>query len=198
MASYRRALLLGLCLAIVAQLHGTFVARPTREFVPFVQSPLPQQAQGDFDGDGRVDVAAIKDDAAGRYISITLSGSAGAADWKTAAAVLIKTDIDHDGDLDLVAVTPTGELVILINDGRGRFTRQAESHPGALSHEAALVEDAPRGAPAVMAFAPSGISLARIGTSVIVTKIRPPTDPRGFELRALTFRTLRAPPVSTL
>ena len=93
-------------------------------FTPFVQQALPQGAPGDFDGDGRPDVALIQDGTAGPRVAVRLSGSAGAVMLDAEVVGVIAADIDHDGDVDLVTAAPSGQVVNWLNDGRGRFTRQ--------------------------------------------------------------------------
>src|SRR5207245_2837223 len=99
----------------------------------------PQRAQGDFDGDGRVDTALIQDRADARRISIRLSGSSSPVDLDATVTGVVQGDVDHDGDLALIAATPSGDLLIWINDGHGRFTRQPESDTRGLSSEPAIV-----------------------------------------------------------
>jgi FG-GAP-like repeat len=52
-------------------------------------------------------------------------------EWRQLPAVLkaIATDIDRDGDLDVVASTVDQPIVVWINDGTGRLTRQRPSRP---------------------------------------------------------------------
>lgn len=88
----------------------------------FTLRALPQTAEGDFDGDGRPDVATIRDTPVGRRIQVGLSGSS-ITDVTANVTSLLAADVDHDGDLDLVAVSRTGRVQVWINDGHGRFTR---------------------------------------------------------------------------
>jgi hypothetical protein len=178
-----------------AILVRAFAWNATRGFAPFAQDPRPQRVLGDFDGDGRSDIAAIEESAGGPSITVRLSGSSGVTDLETTAAALIKTDIDHDGDLDLVAITPTGELVILINDGRGRFTRQPASHQDGISAVPTLVDRLVGGTFALRAFEPFQVSMGKQWRSVIAAPIRPPTGPRAFDARSRTLLALRAPPL---
>ncbi len=189
-----RILALGLFFIVGAVGSGVAPTRPSRAFIPFVATPLPQRATGDFDGDGRADTAQIEQGGARPSISIELSGSSDVADVKASAAGLIEADVDHDGDFDLVAVTPAGELVILINDGHGRFTRQEPSHGDVLS-QASFIPDTLRGGPAALpVVAPFVTPDLGNGTAVGVTQIRPPTAPSAFTLAFLRYQALRAPP----
>jgi hypothetical protein len=97
-------------------------------FTPFVPQALPQHAWGDFDEDGRPDVALIQDRADGTHVSVRLAGSPGDVVLDANVVTVITADVDHDGDLDLVRATPSGDVVTWINDGRGRFTLQEPLH----------------------------------------------------------------------
>src|SRR5258708_4058204 len=116
-------LALGL-LALVAVLSPEVPLKRARAFTPFVPQTLPQSAWGDFDEDGRPDVALIEDGAGGTRLSVRLSGSPADVLLDARVVSVITADIDHDGDLDLVGTAPSGDVVTWINDGRGRFTLQ--------------------------------------------------------------------------
>src|SRR5712692_10318703 len=64
-------------------------------FTPFVSQALPQGAPGDFDGDGRPDVALIQDGVDGHHVSVRLSGSPGAVMLDAEVVGVIAADIDH-------------------------------------------------------------------------------------------------------
>src|SRR5262249_32646561 len=70
-----------------------------------VAAAPPQGVLGDFDGDGRLDVARIQNLDGPPHVSVRLSGSIADVRLDAAIAVLIDNDIDDDGDLDLVAAT---------------------------------------------------------------------------------------------
>ncbi len=166
-------------------------------FRPFVPQPLPQRALGDFDGDGRPDVALIQDDGHGRHVSVRLSGLPGVVTLETAVVSVIAADIDHDGDVDLVAAAPTGEVVTWLNDGQGRFTLQAALHPAGLSPATTLLGSA-RDEPLAVLIATALVAPAnRAETAAVATHIRPPTAPPAFQLGFLLLPSLRAPPVSS-
>ncbi len=90
-------------------------------------------AIGDFDGDGRRDLA-VTDPATKGLVLLRNTGNADPAAFAAAGTtvVLINTsdlqagDIDGDGDLDLVTLSPNGgssNVQLLVNDGAGVFTR---------------------------------------------------------------------------
>ena len=173
------------------------VTRAPGGLTPFVPRALPQRAPGDFDGDGRQDLAIIQEGAAGSHISVRLSGSSSTISLESSAVTIVVTDIDQDGDLDLVAVASSGQVVAWLNDGRGRFTKQEASRSSRLSPETIVVDPLIDQPLALGATTPS-IVLPRTpnGTPVAVTRVRPPAVPLAFDLVFLTLPGLRAPPVS--
>jgi len=178
-------------------LGGTLWAAVARApgFTPFVPQALPQGAPGDFDGDGRPDVALIQDGVDGHHVSVRLSGSPAAVLLDAEVVGVIAADIDHDGDVDLVTAAPSGQVVNWINDGRGRFTRQQALPSNSLSSvlivDGSLLDDPV----ALGATAPPGDPGAWSDASVLVTRIRPPSDPPAFDLAFLSLQSLRAPPL---
>jgi hypothetical protein len=109
-------------------------------------------------------------------------------------AGVVAGDVDHDGDVDLVAATPSGDLKVYLNDGRGRFTSQeparrhtlvGESVTGYVDSSAALV---------LWSSAPSIRSIDRDGALVASTRIGPPTAPVPFKSTFFVLASLRAPP----
>jgi hypothetical protein len=184
----------------VLVLAGTPLASVTRApagFTPFVPRALPQRAPGDFDGDGRQDLAIIQDGAAGSHISIRLSGSSSTVSLDSSAVTIVVTDIDQDGDLDLVAVAPSGQVIAWLNDGRGRFTKQEASRSSRLSPETIVVDPLMDEPLALGATAPS-VVVPRTpnGNPVAATLVRPSAVPLAFDLVFLSLPGLRAPPVS--
>src|ERR1700682_5063226 len=188
---------LALGVLVMLVLGGTLWAAVARApgFTPFVPQALPQGAPGDFDGDGRPDEALIQDGVDGFHVSVRLSGSPGAVLLDADVVGVIAADIDHDGDVDLVTAAPTGQVVNWINDGRGRFTRQQALPSDSLS-SVMIVGDSPRDEPVALGgTAPLGDPGAGSETAVLVTRIRPPTDPPAFDLTFLSLESLRAPPL---
>jgi hypothetical protein len=181
----------------VATLSAGFSLRKSLDtFTPFVPQEPPQRAQGDFDGDGRVDTALIQDGAGDRHISVQLSGSSSAVHLEASVTGVIEGDIDHDGDLDIVAATPSGDLLIWLNDGHGRFTRQAASRtPGLFSDPVLVQADWPES----MALNVRALLLpspARGETAALVTPVRAPVARVARDLRCPILPALRAPPAS--
>ena len=101
-------------------------------FFPILQPPFPVGVEaspnepGDFDNDGKTDVAVSATDSGGVWIS------RGAGDGTFAASQSVLTgsephgiavlDVDGDGDLDIVdAVYGDSRLALLLNDGSGTF-----------------------------------------------------------------------------
>jgi hypothetical protein len=172
----------------------TAVTRRAPTFTPFVPQPLPQRAQGDFDGDGRSDVALVQDRADSGRLSVRLSGSANTIDLEATVTGVIEGDIDHDGDLDLVALSPSSDVLVWINDGHGHFTRQETPRAPGLCDEP-IVSDAILCCPiALGTTAPVVTSRNRTDTGVVVTQIRPPTSPQSFDFAFFLLPSLRAPP----
>ena len=168
-------------------------------FTPFVASALPGRAIGDFDGDGRPDVAKIDSRGVGHdQIAVTLSGSRDTVTLDTAVAALIEGDVDHDGDLDLLATTGSGEVLIWVNDGHGQFTRRPQSPRRTISGPTAFQShDAPS---VVAATVPSPVLPARVHAwrAVVALSIRPPTASRFVSRTFDLLPPLRAPPVTAL
>jgi FG-GAP-like repeat len=197
-----RALNLAIAVSALAALGvvATIVPSPSRSrYTRFVAAPLPQHAVGDFDGDGRPDVANISARGADHQdISIALSGSADAIRLDAAVSALIEEDFDHDGDLDLLATTPSGDVLIWVNDGHGRFTRQEPSQRRAIAGESAI---ASTGDPSVTVVTADGWVLeapVRAYRAVVARAIRPPTAARVVSRNRQLVPPLRAPPVTLL
>jgi hypothetical protein len=170
--------------------------RASGVFSPFVPQPLPQRAPGDFDGDGRADEALIQDDAHDHHVLVSLSGSPSAVALEGSVVSVIAADIDHDGDVDLIAAAPSGELVTWLNDGTGRFILQKALQPGGLRPAASIINPPGRDLVALNPAGPSAAPASPTETAVVVTQIRPPTVPPAFELVFLVGASLRAPPPS--
>jgi hypothetical protein len=193
----RRWTYLALGVLILAGSPLASVPRAPGGFTPFVPRVLPQRAPGDFDGDGHQDLAVIQDGTGGSHISVRLSGSSSTVSLESSAVTIVVTDIDQDGDLDLVAVAPSGQVIAWLNDGRGRFTKQEASRSGRLSPETVVVDPLMDEPLALGATAPS-VVVPRTpnGTPVAATLVRPPAVPLSFDLGFLSLPGLRAPPLS--
>jgi VCBS repeat protein len=186
-------------LLFVSTISTGFALRKAPEsFTPFVPRCLPQRALGDFDGDGRVDTAQIQDLTGDRRISIQLSGSPDAVHLEAPVIGVIEGDIDHDGDLDLVAATPSGDVLIWLNDGHGRFKRQPAARSQGLSSASIIVQMVWPESMAPGNRAPLVPPPARTEAVIIVTPNRPPTALVHFDVRFRILPALRAPPAFAL
>jgi hypothetical protein len=179
----------------IATMSATFSMQEAKPgYSPFVPQTLPQRAVGDFDGDGRVDTVSIQDRLGHRRISIQLSGSASAIDLDAVVSAVVEGDIDHDGDLDLVAATADGGVLIWLNDGHGRFTRQAPSPGRDISGEPSVAQAAWPVWMAINLRAPLLLSPIRTEPAVVVTRARPPSPHAVAERRESNIPPVRAPP----
>jgi hypothetical protein len=111
-----------------------------------------------------------------------------------AVGALIDEDIDHDGDLDLVASTASGEVLIWLNDGHGQFTRQQQRPPLDFTGEPVFSRTEWNDLAARLAAAPVVTSGQGPQAAVIVTQARPPTAPPAFDPLDLLLLAPRAPP----
>ncbi|HMF95232.1 MAG TPA: FG-GAP-like repeat-containing protein [Vicinamibacterales bacterium] len=163
-------------------------------FVPYVAAALPQGVSGDFDGDGRLDVARIQNLDGPPHVSVRLADSIADVRLDAAIAALIDDDVDDDGDLDLVAATASGDVVIWLNDGHGRFTRQTPARRRSVGGESALSDSGSSRPTAISTAAPFFSAQERSQTVVLAARIHPPTLPSDFDRHRLLPRGLRAPP----
>jgi len=167
-------------------------------FTPYVTQTPPQRADGDFDGDGRIDTALIENRAGAARISIQLTSSSSAFDLDPAVTGIVQGDIDHDGDLDLVAATSSGELLVWINDGHGHFTRQAVSRTSALSGQPVLVGTA-TDQPFTIAVRAAPLPPSRQSATLFSrSTVHPPLLCRVIDPRRIALPLLRAPPAQSL
>jgi hypothetical protein len=173
------------------------ISTRTRGFTAFAPTTLPQRAIGDFDGDGRVDVARIQHDARGSSIVVQLSDAAHTAHLDANVNAVVERDVDRDGDLDLIATTPTGDVLIWINDGHGAFTRQDVSRTSHLATQARLVPSGPTRSAAITVhkLVLSDASVRR-HRRVAVTRIRPPTVDSAASSTSGLLPPFRAPPTT--
>ncbi len=186
------SILLGV--AILASTCWASLGRAPRDFTPYTPRALPQLAQGDFDGDGRADVALIQDGAHSSRVSVRLSGSSTVVYLNVNVGSLIAEDIDGDGDLDLVAGMPAGQVAAWINDGHGHFTLR-KARPSSRVSPETLFADTFRGEPAALGTAaPFVAPVIRNRMAVVAILSRPPTTPLAYGLDALLLSSPRAPP----
>jgi hypothetical protein len=173
-------------------------AKSSDGFTPYTANTPPKWAQGDFDGDGRVDTALIQERDGRAFISIQLSGSSSPIDLEGAVAGVVQGDVDRDGDLDLVAATPSGDLLIWINDGRGRFTRRLATSTLGVSSEPVVVQTTWHETPAISVGAPTPLSAWLGETAPVVAGIRASTAQRANGVHSSVPPPLRGPPVRSL
>jgi hypothetical protein len=195
MLPHKRLPRLAVSALIVASLSAFVVSRAREGTARFVPRALPQRALGDFDGDGRADFALIQGHAGDRHvISVELSGSRSAIQLDADVSALVENDIDHDGDLDLVAARPDGEVLIWLNDGHGRFTRQAALPASGLSGEPTVAPTAWPQSDAITVVSSVLPPLIRREHAVVGTRIRPPSGPAPDSAASPALPALRAPP----
>jgi len=193
----KRVLVVSLLVALGVSTQA--IARRHTRFTRFTPAALPEHAVGDFDGDGQLDVAKIDRHGFGHNdISITLSGSGDPVRLDASVAALIEGDVDHDGDLDLLATTGTGDVLIYVNDGHGQFTRRAQAPARSLSGPPSF--ESHDGQPLATAVTSAPVLPARVHTwrAMVALAIRPPTDSRVVTRTSALLPPLRAPPVLTL
>jgi hypothetical protein len=195
----RRFFYLSLGMLLLAGARWATVPRASGAFTDLVPLTVPQRAAADFDADGRTDVAFIQEAQGGSRVWVTLSGSPDAVTFETNAVSIVANDIDHDGDVDLVATTSSNQVVIWINDGRGHFTQEQERLPSSDLSLATMVVDSSRDQP--VASGPAAPQFAvhsrRNEAGVVATRIRPPTAPRGVTPSFLSLSSPRAPPFAS-
>jgi len=191
-----RILVAGLLIGASACWSAFVLTRPFRGFVPFVASPLPQLAIGDFDGDGRPDLARIDDHRdSPRDISVGLSESSDAVHLPTAVVALIDGDVDQDGDLDLLAATASGEVLVWVNDGHGRFTQRQPAQQHGIAGDPVVTSGDASELVTVTSVAP--VFAARTAAEAVrrVAQARAPAAPLIGPRYLLLLHGLRAPPV---
>jgi VCBS repeat protein len=162
-------------------------------FIPLVPQPLPQQVTVDFNGDGRSDFALIRTTPDSSYVTIGLTGSNDGVILNTRVVGLTALDIDHDGDIDLVAVTPSGQLIIWLNDGRGRFVPQEASHTDRMSATTTFRDTMAGGTIAFGTVAPLVAAQSRHYNAQASAQIRR-SVPTDFDVTATSLPSLRGPP----
>jgi hypothetical protein len=190
-----RRLAFGALILVGSVVGATIATTWDRGFTAYVRPAFPHAALGDFDGDGRPDVAIIQRGTDDSYVHVRLSGSPDAALLEAKVISVVAADIDHDGDLDLVAMAPSGNLMVWLNDGRGRYALQEALHNLNEISSAPIVSNSLKNEPIALGTpTPLVTPPGRSGTAVVVTQIRPPTNPPAFAISFLSLPSLRAPP----
>jgi hypothetical protein len=192
----RACLSLAVCVLAVARWGAD---RPAHgAFAPYVARALPQRAAADFDADGRTDVALIQDGRDGSRVVLTLSGSRDAIALDMDAVSVATSDVDHDGDADLVVATSSNHVVIWLNDGRGHFTEERPAPSQDVSTET-TVANAP--GDGLAALAPAAAHVAAPGRRrappVVSTRIRHARMSAAVGPTFLSRPSPRGPPQST-
>jgi hypothetical protein len=190
--NYSRRIAIGLVSAVC--LVALRVTSTPSRFTPFVPTVVPQQAVGDFDGDGRADVARIQPGVHGSVITVHLSDSQVTTQLDANVSALVERDLDDDGDLDLVATTPTGGVLVWINDGHGEFSQQEPQRPSDVAG-ATLVRagQTPSAAVTIQTVA-LPLARARGRRLMAATRIRPPTVESASSRTLGLLPPFRGPP----
>jgi len=191
-----------LALSALVLLSGAVTASNRQResaFRPYVPTRPPQQAVADFDGDGRLDLAIIGDDSRGPSITLELSRSTDATRVVVNVTGISQADIDHDGDFDLIAATPSGEVLVWLNDGHGHFARLIPVSP-----DQSLSSDTVIGATDADEGAATGVTALLLGpfdrahSPCEVEHVRCPTVSRVACSPFGLIPLLRAPPSVTI
>ena len=111
------------------------------DFIAARDTLLPQSlttlAAGDFNGDGRQDVAVDEGDRIALRLSNTAGGFNAPAYLSVNAGLLEARDVNRDGRVDLIA-RGSDRLTLLLGNGRGEFTTGATTLLGANVRAVAL------------------------------------------------------------
>jgi hypothetical protein len=94
------------------------------------------------------------------------------ADVDLKISSLVTTDLDADGDLDIVAADRSGGaigIVVWVNDGAGRLTRKAPAPTGNLASEPADPSIDERQATVMASVQPDGPAIAAIAANAWMT-----------------------------
>jgi len=185
-----------LAISLVATLGVVNIERSSAPgtWTPFVAPVLPQRALGDFDGDGRGDIARIEAHSSGSRIAVRLSASTATVELGHSVVALAEGDVDRDGDIDLVAATASGDLAVFLNDGRGRFTRQGPSRGPSLSGAPILASASSETVSALGTSAPVIRPARESGSLTAIIRIRPRTATSIAASPSIGLSSLRAPP----
>jgi hypothetical protein len=122
---------------------GTFSAAAGGSFLPAGLIPKGIAA-GDFDGDGKADLAVADHGLKKLLLFRNLGGMAFAAWTQLTCGVgtsdVVAADLDGDGDVDLAEVNEDGTLLYFLNDGHGAFGGSHLLTIGALAQSIAAAD----------------------------------------------------------
>jgi hypothetical protein len=166
-------------------------------------APLVRQVLGDFDGDARLDQCEI---VGATRIAVRLSTTSApqqltlAEGGRQSIVALASIDIDHDGDLDLVASLSDGGIAVWINGGHGDFARTTPR-----PHPAAVLSTARLSLSGLLVFVGTTVRVDALPARPIVPSavLHPVDTPRRTHpvvasLSLRLARPVRAPPLRTL
>jgi hypothetical protein len=112
------------------------------------------------------------------------------------AVSLVADDIDHDGDIDLVALTPSNRIVVWINDGHGHFTEDEPRPSNGLLLSTTIRDESPDEPVAHSRILTQLVTPNdRRESDVVVTSARPPNSCCCTRLDLLPDCPVRAPPL---
>jgi hypothetical protein len=154
----------------------------------------PHRALADFDRDGIPDTAVIETDDRSSYVLIPLSGSRVITRIDGPVTGIVEDDIDHDGDADLLGATASGDLVVWLNDGRGRFTREQATHTRHVSRNPTLASAFHDAASVVLTKSPSITRPLRTFAITVSARDELPATRRRADTSDVFNPYLRAPP----
>jgi hypothetical protein len=162
-------------LLFLGQEDGSWKGVPIEQLRP--QATFRAVAAGDFDGDGRQDLAvgytSRELDVTRTGIDVLLARPDGAWERRSLGSQEINTgvwglgagDLDGDGALDLVGVTGNGDGWVFLGDGKGSFTREEspeldQSKPGCTGFHVKLADlDGDGAAEVIAGYAGEGSAL---------------------------------------
>lgn len=75
--------------------------------VPLAQAPATRSAVGDFDGDGKTDIATFRPSEGRWYIINSSDGTTRTQDWGAADDIIVPRDYDGDGRADIAVWRPS-------------------------------------------------------------------------------------------
>ena len=118
----------------------------------------------------------------------------GDADLKVSS--IVTTDLDADGDLDIVAADRSSgaiDIVVWVNDGAGRLTRKAPAPVGHLASEPADPTIDDHQATVMASVQPNGPAIAAISAKAwLAQPARPHNPPTSTAPDSATAATLRS------